>query len=780
MTKRKTKKFANLLEKYQGNAYPAMYKHLAQHLGVSAESLQQLALGWAPIVQFKKGPSYQGWWVIPERDELGLPVGLSLRSQGDFKCTYPGSKRGLTYAVNPNHEQGCQSYRPGPHNWVRTADAGIDCPICGKPDGCVVSCEDPADPKAVICIRVQDGATKPMRFGYLHIRKEEGRIQRGASALPPSEHPVIIVEGMTDVAAAMDLGFVAVGRPSNLAGMKPLGDLVRGRSVLIIGENDGFNESTGQRPGHEGMIACFQVLKKVAPEIRMVLPPEHVKDLRQWIRRCDITGEELLEYAEAHGRTQTEQTVLPDAKPLTIATAWLDSNHRMAGRYTLRYHLGQWFQYTGRKYEEVDPKTEIRGSLYGWCDDKQVVTEARNGEQNIDPIICTRGTVNNIMDALLHPCPIGAEEAPAWINGATGPDPVDLIAFSNGILHVPSYLQGKDEAEYFLELTPDFFTTFALPFEFDPLAQCPTWKRYLRTTLGDEAAKIRLLREWFGYCLVPDTRLHKMMLFRGPRRSGKGVAATVLQEIVGRDQSAAVTFGQLTQTFGLAPLVGKHVAIIGDAQLPRTRDAMQALEMLLNIVGEDPVNVERKFLESLPNHRLKTRITMAANELPELPDHAGAMEARLNIIDFQESFVGREDFDLRDKLIAEAPGIALWALRGLQHLRTNGRFTLPESSKESLREWRRTTSPMAAFLEECCTERADTEVQKQLLYDAWTGWAAERGIRPISKGRFAERVKANAPFARAVTYEKGGHKFSVYRGLELKAWAAKQFCGKPD
>ena len=773
-------KFDILLAKYRGNAYPAMFEHLGQQLGVSGESLQGLALGWAPIVQFKKAPNFQGWWAIPERDATGAVVGLSLRSQTNMKVAYPGSKRGMTYALNPNHVEGSGQYHPGPQNWIRTMDAQIDCPVCGKPDGCVVSCENPEDPKAAICIRIKKGADRPMRFGYLHILRDEGRIQRGASPLCPSEHPVIVVEGATDAAAAMDLGFVAVGRPSNLACMDILKDLLRGRNAIVIGENDGFNETTGQRPGHEGMIATFQVLKKVCPEVRMVLPPEHVKDLRQWVAQASLTGDELLDYAVAHGRTKTEQTVMPDSKPLTLATAWLDSNHRMAGRYTLRYLHGQWFEYTGTKYSEVDPETKIRGSLYEWCDDKQVVSETKNGSQSLDGLVCTRFTVNNVIDALLSPCPVRADDIPAWINGAEGPDPKNLIAFSNGILHIPSYLRGAEESKYFLDSTPDLFTTFALPFSFDSTAECPQWMEYLKTTLGDETDKIRLLREWFGYCMVPDTSMHKMMLFRGPRRSGKSVAAGVLQAVVGQEQCASISFAQLTERFGLEGLVGKQVAVMGDARLPRNRDSMRALELLLNIVGEDPVNVDRKFLKPLANHRMKCRFTLATNELPELPDHAGALEARLNIIDFQQSFLGREDFALREKLEAEAPGIAVWALRGLRNLRARGRFTLPETSKASLREWRTTTSPTASFLEDCCNEKADVEVLKQQLFDAWNAWAAERGLRPVSKSRFSERVKSNAPFARAITYEQGGHKRSVYRGIELKQWAAKQFCGRPD
>ena len=113
-----------LHEVCQGNAYPSMLRDLSLHLGVSIQSLQRLELGWAPIVAFKKGENYQGWWSIPERDETGEVVGLSLRSQTDRKVMYPGSKHGMFFAVNPEHTRGGVAYQHGPRNWERCMEAG--------------------------------------------------------------------------------------------------------------------------------------------------------------------------------------------------------------------------------------------------------------------------------------------------------------------------------------------------------------------------------------------------------------------------------------------------------------------------------------------------------------------------------------------------------------------------------------------------------------------------------------------------------------------------------
>jgi P4 family phage/plasmid primase-like protien len=767
------KKLEALLEAFQGNAYPAMLDHLGEHLGVTADSLRRLELGWAPIVQFKKGPNFQGWWAIPERDARGEVEGLSLRSQGDHKVMYPGSKHGLVYAINPQHERGSTSYQAGAHNWVRLKDAGITCPICDKPDGCVVSAENVNDPKAVICIRVKEGARRPMKLGFLHVRKSEGDIRSEASALANNGGPVLIVEGMSDTAAAMDMGFDAVGRPSNLACMDMLGDLVRGRSLVIIGEND--KKSDGREPGREGALAAFQTLKRVCGDVTWIMPPEHIKDLRAWRVKYGLTADALMTYVKEHGQQKATNLVLPDDRPLTIAKQVLSDLYKVGDRYLLCRWEGGWYVYRDGKYLPVKDD-EFKRPIYAWSDDKLI----EGGKDKLKPLVANVGLLTNLAEAVSSQVLVTNTTLPSWINGASGPDPKDLIVFSNGILHVPAFLDGQPEGSYLLPPTPDLFTTAALPFPFDSTALCPKWEAFLASTIGDELEKVELLREWFGYCMTPDTSFQKMMYLRGPSGAGKSVILNTLCCLIGEEHSSSTSFASLAGDFGIQSLVGKLVCTIPDARTIRGSDNMRGLELLLNISSGDGIQINRKFRDPLERLRLVVRISIASNEFLEVPDHAGAMLRRLNIIEFRRSFVGQEDWGLESKLAAEVPGIAVWALGGLRRLREQNRFTVPPSSHEALEEWKTSTSPLASFLLECTDQVADGEVGREELYDCWDKWRAERGQLAVIKSKFFERVRANAPYAANVSYEKGGRKFNTYRGLLLKKWAEKNFLGRPD
>jgi putative DNA primase/helicase len=768
-----------LLGAFQGNAYPAMLEVLAADLGVTAESLRRLALGWAPIVPFKRKTSFCGWWVVPERNADAVCTGLSLRNQDSDKTCYPGSKHGMIYEVNPDHEQGGATASPG--DWIRTMEAGVVCPVCGKPDGCLVNSDSSNDPAGdAICIRHRQPIrlgdwVRPMKFGYLH----SGRVHtRGTPALADNGGAVVVIEGMTDTAAAMDLGFNAIGRPSNLACMDILADLLRGRKqVIIVGEND--KKPDGSHPGREGAIVAFQTAKRVVGDVTLLMPPEHVKDLRAWVAKFKLTRDEFIAAADK-GEKAVEELVLPDDRPLTIARHYLDSSAKIGKRYTIRRFQGSWWRYTGEKYSEVDPEA-FRAPIYPWSHDKQVrVVNASKGTETMTPLRCNTSMVANIEDAIMAETLIPAMNLPCWINGASGPETRDLIVFNNGILHVPSFLSGESESRYLLDSTPDLFTTVALPFAFDPTATCPTWKAFLRTSLGDDNDKIKLLREWFGYCLTPDTSMQKMMYLRGPTGAGKGTILDVIAWLVGEDQSASTSFKDLCGDFGLQALIGKQIAVIPDIRVSAKTDVMRGLELLLNITSGDAVQINRKFKDPMARYKLMTRVVIAGNDFIDVPDHAGAMVRRLNVLEFSNSFVGREDFGLKEKLRPEVPGIAVWALAGLRRLREVGQFTLPESSKRAMAEWRRSNSPLASFIDECTQPDPQGFVVQDELWDCWSKWSEERRIAPISKSRFLERMRSNAPHAIADCYDKGGHKFSVFRGLNMERLAARKFLGRPN
>ena len=763
---------------FLNNCTLGMYGWLGNHLGVTTDTLMALQIGYAPRVLFggkglkKEHVSYDGWFTVPMRDENAKLMGFSLRNCNGKKLMYPGSKPGCMYVVNPKHREGEHGYSSGSHNWVRVG-AGVDCPVCSHGDGCLVSSECPSDPKAVVCVRTPSPAK--LKLGWLHIRKDTG-ILASASALADHENPVLVVEGMSDVAAAYDLGFPAIGKPNNIGGQEIMAELVRGRTVIVMGEND--KKANGEWPGAIGASMSLKAALTTTGKVRTLFPPEHIKDLRAWKNNFGLTAAQLLADAEEKGQEQITQDLIEDDRPLTIFRRFLQEKHS-AGKVTLLKNWEEsWYVYDPAAgcYTVIDENALI-GEFARWTMDKQVIMERSQGPKP-EKLKFTAGLWASmrqvaLADGYLH------GSLPQWINGKNGLDMHSLICFNNGILDVDAYLENSAVA--LLPSTPDLFTVNALPFAFDPTAECSLWKQFLDSSLGDDPAKVLLLQEWLGYCMTADISMEKLLYMRGPTGHGKGTILNVISHLVGKRNVASPQFKKLADNFGLASLVGKLVCLIGDARDDRAGATMaQALEVLLSISGGDELQIDRKFLTRLEGVKLMTRITIASNIFLNIPDPSGAMERRLMILDFQKKVTEEQrDHTLKQRLVAEVPGIAAWALEGLRRLRLNGRFTVPESSEEAMQEWKLFNNPLASFLDECTVQRANEFITRRMLYDGWEKWTAARRLPVGTKSQFFNDILTLATYVSQEGKDESGKNELIYRGLMFTPDAARRYVGRP-
>ena len=147
----------------------------------------------------------------------------------------------------------------------------------------------------------------------------------------------------------------------------------------------------------------------------------------------------------------------------------------------------------------------------------------------------------------------------------------------------------------------------------------------------------------------------KALLIVGATRSEKGTIADVLEKLAGENNCCPTSMELLASSHGLEPLVGKTVAIMGDERLD-SKDAKSAVKPLLKIIGKDKSLINpngKKMVEA----RLQTRFLILSNELPRFSDASGAIIARLLLMQTTQSFLGREDMELKPKLFRELPGI---------------------------------------------------------------------------------------------------------------------------
>jgi putative DNA primase/helicase len=430
------------------------------------------------------------------------------------------------------------------------------------------------------------------------------------------------------------------------------------------------------------------------------------------------------------------------------------------GAPVLRHWRGGWWRWGTSRWVEAEHRA-VREQAYRFTE--QAVYEKWNEKKEqteLVPWAPNRHKIADLLEALAAVTHLPESvNQPSWTDGADAPNGV-IVACANGLLHV--------DTRALLPHDPRFFNQTAVPFAYDADAAAPTrWPAFLTELWSDDTNSISALQEFFGYVISGRLDLHKILLLVGPTRGGKGAIARVLGALVGPENVCGPTLTSLGHDFGLAPLLGKPLAVISDARL-NGRNTHVVVERLLSISGEDTITVNRKYRDQW-NGKLPTRFMVISNELPHLGDASAAIVGRFVVLQLTHSWLGKEDPDLEPELHRELSGILTWALEGLDRLRRTNRFTRSPSTDEAIIALQDLASPVAAFVRDCCTRDLGDEEPFKQVYAAWRMWADDNGHKPGTAQTFGRNLRAVVPGLRIARPRVGddGEQVRMIRGLAL-------------
>ena len=471
----------------------------------------------------------------------------------------------------------------------------------------------------------------------------------------------------------------------------------------------------------------------------------------------DMTAAELgIAYGDAPRKGNGSGLLLDPKTPIASARWFVDTRYRINDERVLHHRAGDFYSWTGTHYGDMDD-AGIRSAVWQFLENATAITK-----DGIEPFNPTRHKVTDAIDALKAVAHVDRlQQPPCWLDGHKGPDATEIMPCGNGLLHLPT--------ETLHPPTPKFFGLNALPFDYDADAPRPElWLKFLHEDLWpDDRSSIDTLQELLGYLLTQDTKQQKLFLIVGPKRAGKGTIARVLTALLGRENVAGPTLASLGQNFGLSPLIGRQAAIISDARLGSRADQHAITERLLSISGEDTLTIDRKYREPWTG-RLGVRFLIMTNELPRLADSSGALASRFIVLILSNSFYGREDPGLTDKLMTELPGILNWSIEGWKRLRQRGYFVQPASSQESIAELEALGSPIGAFVKDCCEVGPQYAVVIDHIWEEWRSWCRDQGRdQHGTKQTFGRDLHAAVPGITRARPRDGNKRLPQYHGIRI-------------
>lgn len=428
------------------------------------------------------------------------------------------------------------------------------------------------------------------------------------------------------------------------------------------------------------------------------------------------------------------EIILDPTNPLDCGKQFLASIFNSEEGVKLVHYAEEFFVYVGTHYEFIEELT-IRSELYKFLERCKKLS--KKGE--LQPFSPSATAVSAIIDAvkgITHLENKPNTKPPVWFPefSANKPRAEKLVSVSNGLFYF--------EQGVLLPHTKGFFTKNSLPFNYDQNATCPQWIAFLKDVWGDDQESIDLLQEFFAYILSGDSKQQKFLNIIGPRRSGKGTINKVLISLLGEHNTVAPQLSELCETFGLQPWISKMLASFTDARLVG-RDSVGIVSQLLRIVGNDTITVNRKNKESW-NGYLPTRIVIYSNEALQLQENSNALSGRMLVLQMTNSFFGREDINLADKLITELSGIFNWALDGHRRRvsRLGEKFIQPKSGQATLDMIAELNNPLSEFMTDSIIFEKGAVVGKDDVFTCYRRWVVRKNLQAGSELSFKRRFIA--------------------------------------
>ena len=309
--------------------------------------------------------------------------------------------------------------------------------------------------------------------------------------------------------------------------------------------------------------------------------------------------------------------------------------------------------------------------------------------------------------------------------------------------------------------------TYCSPIAYRPDTDHKKWLSWLLDATGNQEI-VDWLQVAVGYSLTGHTREEILFYIYGPPRSGKGLFTETLLAILGTPLAQEINFSTFTaqrngdsQNFDLAPLkAARLIAASESNSYERFNDAK-----VKALTGGNQIYCAFKHKTHF-GYRPQFKIWLSSNQPVNADPDDDAVWGRLRIIEFPHSHLGKEDKEMKARMLEpkNLEGILAWAIEGAIKWYQLGSSGLPEleSSEKSKKTQRSELDNVQAWIDERCKIDPNERSTNSEIYSSYRLWCESNGVEP-KKQKSLTQALANKGFNRYRTEnERGIEGFKVF------------------
>lgn len=280
---------------------------------------------------------------------------------------------------------------------------------------------------------------------------------------------------------------------------------------------------------------------------------------------------------------------------------------------------------------------------------------------------------------------------------------------------------------------PKYYSINQVPYCYKDVENAPEGKeiiKFLKFAIPNGEDR-KMLLEYGGYSMTPDTRQQRFLMIYGAGGTGKSIIIRLLESMVGARNVSNVSMQELSKRFSTSLLAGKMLNSCADLSM----EALEDSSTMKKLIGEDKLMAENKGQNAFM-FRNYSKLLFSTNALPVVTaERTNGFYRRLLILKMNQQ-PEKPDIELAERLMLELPYLIKLSVHALHEMYRRGTITESENSKAALLQMRKDSDVVEAWISERCTIGAGLKVDRVIAFEDFKKYCESEERQPLTRNGF--------------------------------------------
>lgn len=297
-----------------------------------------------------------------------------------------------------------------------------------------------------------------------------------------------------------------------------------------------------------------------------------------------------------------------------------------------------------------------------------------------------------------------------------------LICTESGVINLKEYSVEPHSREQMISMSTNC--------EIDRDNRPVRFEKFLSEIFAGNEDVIHYVHKALGYSITNSTREQCMFILHGDGNNGKSLLLDIIKTVLGGYGITSKPQLLTESNFGtqnseeIARLNGKRFCAIEEIKSGDKMDE-QIVKSLTSGIGNQ---VARFLYANSFEFPVTCKFWMATNYEPVIRGNDKGIWRRIVKIPVPTDFTGREDKDLREKLLQEIPQILGWLVEGYEMYQLEG-LEQPDAIKQATADYRKEMDITQQWIDEYCECKPSYFARANELYDNFKAFCQRRDQR---------------------------------------------------